>query len=123
MIEVRELRIGNYVGNNNRTLFVTGILGDKIYYESLKYFTEASNLHPILLTEEWLTKFGFEKTLLKFEGVVFLYNEWKFKVREGLVYTNIGMRSELKYVHQLQNLIFALTGKELVIKKEDLIGI
>ena len=77
-------------------------------------------LQPIPLTEEWLLKFGFEK-LSNFEEQ---YMEedyvWQIDVERspslllsnGIFHEdNYGVK--LEYVHQLQNLYFALTGKEL----------
>ena len=76
-----------------------------------------ANLFPILLTPEILVKCGFEKgretcylriesdygcEINMFEGKTFLQD-----VDGG----NIGV--EIKYLHQLQNLYFALTGEEL----------
>jgi len=72
---------------------------------------------PIPLTEEWLLKFGYK-----------LYHDYvwvndntdvlgridKFK---DDVARSIYPRLEIKYVHQLQNLYFALTGKELTYEK------
>jgi hypothetical protein len=80
---------------------------------------------PIPLTEEWLTKFGFTKHLTE--------------SNEGCSYFKIGvlslMRSdslsygcsfdpensnswftEIKYIHQLQNLYYALKSEELLVK-------
>ncbi len=72
------------------------------------------DLEPIPLEEEWLTRFGFEKTSHGFY-------RYPIEVRtNGPVVTMLGHKSSLrniglnpKYVHQLQNLYFALTGEEL----------
>jgi len=81
------------------------------------------NIEPIPLTEEWLLKFGFDKV-----------GEWMgidFNPRMGMRFYN-GNAAEcditqddkyiafkcgfIQYVHQLQNLYFALTGNELELK-------
>lgn len=77
------------------------------------------NYEPIRLTEEWLVRFGFECCDL--DEVYFLKdvdiqfwdhnNTFHFVSNHGLLNT------ELKYVHQLQNLYFALTGEDLVLKE------
>lgn len=74
---------------------------------------------PIPLTEEWLLKFGFEKA----GRTIKLKNFGKFIDMNGeLSFYPAGMLNSLlrhdllQYVHQLQNLYFALTGKELMIK-------
>ena len=73
-----------------------------------------NDIHPIPLTEEWLLKFGFTKEVLG----------WKHWNLDLYLYLDNGcFESEqlpmfiyLKYVHQLQNLYFALTNEELCIK-------
>lgn len=74
------------------------------------------NLEPIPLTEEWLLKFGFEKET----SHVSESHPWCDYVKEDVVislpYYEFNFESsaiEIKSVHQLQNLHFALTGKEL----------
>jgi len=80
---------------------------------------------PIPLTEEWLLKFGFEEDNYNyvmgvhqqiFSGLMeFDFNErlncWEFSIGSCNDLTRI------QYVHQLQNLYFALTGEELKIKE------
>jgi hypothetical protein len=89
---------------------------------------------PIPLTEEWLIKFGFEK--IKKESYVNGF-EFILKPDSDLEFNGIGHHGWLKgdrslvvntlcrgnyvcntvgYVHQLQNLYFALTGEELKAK-------
>lgn len=70
-------------------------------------------LQPIPLTEEWLIKFGF-----RLSGKWY-YNK-RIELNISLYYKNAtyGSNEEYtinypSYVHQLQNLIFALRGEEL----------
>jgi hypothetical protein len=85
----------------------------RIYVESDLNIETFSDFEPIPLTEEWLLKFGFEWknhglhkdnwVIRQFGGdwTIFLSNEkYNFDIK-------------LCYVHQLQNLYFALTGEEL----------
>lgn len=72
-------------------------------------------IKPIPLTEEWLLNFGFEKKSgSEFKNDRFIY---RFKQRdliiEGFEYDYNGILCYPEYVHQLQNLYFALTGEEL----------
>jgi len=71
---------------------------------------------PILLTEEWLLKFGFvysdysrcfenSSICVDKDGEVGTYDS-EYKVSEHT--------TTVKYVHQLQNLFYCLTGKELI---------
>lgn len=68
---------------------------------------------PIPLTEEWLLKFGFEPLgSSRFDFKIFTYYLY-----DGSFYNQSSRLSTIKYVHQLQNLYFALTGEELKIKE------
>lgn len=76
-------------------------------------------IKPIPLTEEWLLKFGFETSNridlgeLKPCYVIF---SLALMIRHNSFFIDwIGGNTELKYVHQLQNIYFALTGSELQI--------
>jgi hypothetical protein len=67
------------------------------------------DLEPIPLTEEWLIKLGAKKdkidnTYYLPELEIMLPNFFRYKT---------SMISRIDYVHQLQNLYFALTGEEL----------
>jgi hypothetical protein len=118
-MKAQELRIGNLVRNNLNgeilkpcDVLCDGINTDKI--EGLNY----GFIEPIPLTEEWLFKFGFERQ----------ENNWKTL---DLHFATIGWEKlagialsfekesiylpHIKYVHQLQNLYFALTNEELIL--------
>jgi hypothetical protein len=118
---VYELRIGNLVSKslksgNGRTLI------DKVgpqdivrIYENISHF----NYHPIEITKEWLLKFGFyqdhydddfTKYCIVFEDIelkFYIYYNGNKKICFGK------LTIMCKYVHQIQNLYFILTGKEL----------
>jgi hypothetical protein len=81
---------------------------------------------PIALTEDWLLKFGFKKKeRLPFFKITYLVNySLEINPDNGVVWLecmtathSVNPCVNIKYVHQLQNLYFALTGEELEIKK------
>ena len=87
-------------------------------------------IEPIPLTEEWLLQFGFEKDENKPFHFIRL-EEYNLQVMVNgfsgtldkdpywfcsIVGTNNQTTFNKMYVHQLQNLYFALTGEELTIK-------
>lgn len=118
MIDASELRIGNWIrkkdGSGN--FQVDGNIIAMLSHTPESEFEE----EYIPLTEEWLLKFGFIQHFKPYgsythEGAPIKANKFKgyFRVgvgrsTEGIVYPPI------KFVHQLQNLYFALTGKELL---------
>lgn len=131
MIQATELRIGNLVLYNDRVIEVEEVLygganrrGDGgIWYPQ-------EDLDGIPLTEKWLEKFGFKHHRITKDRNPILECEWMqlaisdFDQRSLLFWDNGLMSiedhyidlSHIKYVHQLQNLYFALTGEELTIK-------
>jgi hypothetical protein len=78
-------------------------------------------LEPIPLTAELLEKCGFEKDGIYPDGKSFVFNGKYYLTGTWFkVHTSCGtfkvLNENIEYLHQLQNLIFALTGKELEIK-------
>lgn len=76
-------------------------------------------LKPIPLTEEWLLRFGFLVTYKKAEWTIGAFRVCK-TFDADFVYPDWDINYiDLPYVHQLQNLYFALTGQELTIKEAE----
>lgn len=110
-MDPRELRIGNFV-LNSAGVQIEIQRHDFTIYDGLENIEDYS---PIPLTPEWIEKFGFERLFQKWvldgyiyfcEGLVWLECDCN-----GAKFTN-----DIIYVHQLQNLYFALTGTELQLK-------
>lgn len=72
-------------------------------------------LNPIPLTEEILLKCGscLDRAYYILTPVEMRYS---YKRKEFCVFFNTEVICCIKYLHQLQNLYFALTGKELEVK-------
>ena len=135
MLKANELRIGNLInwGVNIvpiRSIHTESVLKDNVSVyielnEKLQnYCLNITDIEPILLTEEWLLNFGFERHHADYSNDViyiknvpnnneFIWGVYPFELGSGFV---INKSKSLKYVHQLQNLYFALTGEELNIK-------
>mgnify|MGYP003463071804 FL=1 len=83
-----------------------------------KIDSKSFHFKPIPITEEWLLKFGFFKHNNAY--VLEKPNEnimnFKFSIWSDFTYNSSEFPVELKYVHQLQNLYFALTGTHLKLK-------
>lgn len=116
MIKPTELRIGNWVLINgepkqlNRKLFKHVVL-DGLGLESLK---------PIPLTEELLLECGFVLLDKDYDSQVFnIYklSNFTYNTSQNVFwFNNTYSFRQPKYLHQLQNLFFALTGEELTKK-------
>jgi len=126
MIQANELRIGNLVN-------ILHPISKKWNFERIKAKTIANiehnpnhdlivnNIEPIPLTPEILEKCGFERS----DNLYSMYrlqilNEWtafyinpKHSLCELSISKHGAVVKTCKYVHQLQNLYFALTGDEL----------
>ena len=121
-----ELRIGSIISDifseSTQPFTITKLLQNKCYYKpgsNAVYDCKYENLKPIPLTEEWLLKFGFQidETYVSEQNPYLDYI--KDEVRISMPYYSFefgdGAFMELKYVHQLQNLYFALTQRELTV--------
>jgi len=121
-MKANELRIGNYVRikEDDGSNVITRFYDDRKIWVNISEDASStfrfSELEPIPLTEEWLVKFGF--TLMKeteYTINTFELNGVRIWNKKGdftqLIYDTD--KIELKYVQELQNLYFALTGKEL----------
>jgi hypothetical protein len=110
MITANELRIENYYDHNGEVRKVTPSTIEEVWNAERQW------CKPIPLTEEWLRKFGFAKyDLSKNE---FVRNSFRvcLSVRDEFVFADWDFAYVvIQYVHQLQNLYFALTQTELTL--------
>jgi hypothetical protein len=114
-IKAEELRIGNFFypdvdGDAYAKITAKDIL--ELYSDPIDDYYKA-----LPLTEEWLIKFGFKKNSdngdLKGNDCYYTHKNFKRCISlPNFIYDGI----KIKYVHQLQNLYFALTGEELEVK-------
>lgn len=142
-IKPQELRIGNLVDRNG-IMEVLGIgannklvIYDHYNKERLPYGLDVESFKGIALTPEWLEKLGFNKNHCLRHDVMWRHPNDKKTVEELLHSCNFYWQDKkfvfievvndhgeygtfpighIKYVHQLQNLYFALTNTELIIK-------
>jgi hypothetical protein len=112
-MKAQELRIGNYLKKN-----VVVKIDAKIIFD---IWIEAEDYEPIPLTEEWLLKFGFVKEPRDSGEVAFCMSENDCNViiqdfGDGFlfIWELSFMGKPIKYVHELQNIYFALQGEELI---------
>lgn len=129
-MKVQELRIGNLVCPDDISV-VTAIRNNGfIDIETITspeddYCTKViEDISAIPLIEEWLIKFGFNRQENSKTLFIQVGNGLYIENEDGEISitpatwrgTTVTPLAEIKYVHQLQNLFFALTGEELTIK-------
>lgn len=135
-IRPNELRIGNYVyynGSHNELGIVSEVLKNGLHEVSpykiginhrIDIYYKVDALKPIKLTEEILLKCGFVSggakkwlflTLCKEDKKYIYLNPLGsgLAIEENSIENSLNI--EIKYLHQLQNLYFALTNEELTI--------
>jgi hypothetical protein len=139
-MKAQDLRIGNYVINWHGKECKVTFDHYLFHYDREQGFTEDWNSYkPIGLTEDWIKKFGFitmdaevdfMEYAKEFEEGSFrfsLYNDGGLNEANDYPFyiTTTGQmkgweteyKTEIKYVHQLQNLYYSLTGEELTINE------
>ncbi len=113
-MDPQELRIGNYYLSTKFKIAVRCTIQD--FYElcvrcdgaALTEGVIASVFEPILLTSAWLVKFKWEKAV----------NGWWdetecFSIKDGMFRIGTDEIVECKYVHQLQDIYYALQKEQL----------
>jgi hypothetical protein len=140
-MKANELRIGNYIadrGNkewqidhwesiNKLSAKSNATMCMGILMETHPMTEYVDYIKPIPLTEEWLLKFGFTHQYKTKKGQDFfdrsINSEFQLYVNLNDSRVSINKKyvgnvysKKIQYLHQLQNLYFALTGEELTIK-------
>jgi hypothetical protein len=120
-MKANELRTGNwYLSTKFQVPVICGV--DDFYEiytraDGSAEYTVDDIFQPLPLTEEWLLKFKWYKIMSLDKRFVFADIEYYSISADGSLYFNDAYTcTDIKYVHQLQNLYFALTGEELTIK-------
>lgn len=117
MLKAQELRIGNLVQSYADIIsveYVDKLLLKGVFHRDVIYNTSLQVKHckPIPLNEEWLLKLGFQKDRNGYFLGVLSFSETNSN--ELMICINdLPIQTICKYVHQLQNLYFSLTGVEL----------
>lgn len=112
-MKASELRIGNWLLFNDS--LVTIIPQHLIMLSDSRHWFRAK---PIPLTEKWLKDFGFVTPIQRhgvyIKGRLQIYGIMSYLIEEDTLRAHF-IPNKLEYVHQLQNLYFALTGEELAL--------
>ena len=121
-MKVNELRIGNWIKGPKGARYdgreFQWHIGEYIMCNEYSDFID--DIEPILLTEEWLLKMGFKPQGEGYSYTNLLLQDFResYSMFEWDSYNEVEVciKNDIKYIHQLQNLYFALTEEELEIK-------
>lgn len=117
-MKANELRIGNWINDNGYNSII-GVIDS--HYHAIQIsgsprMIALETIEPIPLTDEWVLRFGFKKDSMV--NITFFLKGFGYITipkNGNCIFRKEGIEVIIKYVHQLQNLYFALTGEELTI--------
>lgn len=136
MINANELRIGSRIrlflgiGDNGaeyREYIIEGIkldFGTTCILIDRAWLPLSNNFEGIPLTEDWFEKItekdfdfvGFGTRII-YQSIQFPAIKYEFTTNKACLYFNDEMINIFEFVHQWQNIHFALTGQELEVSK------
>ena len=133
MIDVNDLMCGNWVNDT--------VLGKVIVLNNLPYSMDLSHSEGIPVTVDMLKRIGFEeyedspleRNCYKYWDKEYRYkldvypdfcnSDRKFSIHIDNEYCETMGSGEFNYVHELQNLVRVITGRDLPITKEMIDGL
>lgn len=140
MVNVKDLMVGNFIKSPQGIVEVHNVLTDSViakYDKRGMYIFYTTDIEPIPVTKEILEKIGFKEDTAIVKFYRYWDKEYRYKLDVDEGYTNSGKMwsvhidngdcatigsGEFTYVHELQNLVRVITGRELTITKEMLYG-
>lgn len=118
-----ELRIGNFIGS---TKIDGGFIVGKISKSKINGHLTFDVIEPIPISIVWLNRFDIQVYDIMGGNIFLAFREiWSYDINFMLVDDVLKVSLygadwkkavQIKYVHQLQNLFFALMGEELTLK-------
>ena len=125
-MKANELRIGNLISKDSkifemRSIMPPGVkhnIGVRRLFDNEKFVVTDEFCSGVPLTKEWLLMFGFNKRCKDKKHSILEYyiNSFEIIDTSSIFYFHWPNTISIQYVHQLQNLYFALTGEELEVK-------
>lgn len=118
-LKANELRIGNYLNGKQGHVIITEIRENNIVkiHDNTSSFYVGTCLKPIQLTDEWLLNFDAIKICDEF-----IFDRFRLKYRSDYKFYYVTCRetnvyiTKVEYVHEWQNVVFALNNQELILK-------
>lgn len=122
-MEAKNFRIGNIVKQPNRIGKVEEIWREGVKIKGFHNAYDYEHTYPIPLTKEWLLKCGGKLIPVEEDNYEYIEIEMNGRNLSADCSNNFSTLENnnfkpIKYVHELQNLFFAITGQELELKTE-----
>jgi len=117
-MDASEFRINNLVSTLQGVFRVIGVFENTLaispFLTAEPFQVEYKDVIPILITEEWLLRFGFYKDELDdFRNVTRL--RISFHIDRFIFFCDNGLIRDVKYIHELQNIHHCFTSEELTL--------
>lgn len=114
-MKVQELRIGNYYQENG--VIYKSNINDLVGLTRMENAKRQSAMKGVLLTDEIISQLGFDNCERRSKFGAFYKDGW-YLIKEDDVYEFIPegsslILSKVRYLHELQNIFYALTKCEL----------
>lgn len=106
-LKSKDFRIGNFITVAGIVKEVWTLMDDNTINDETNFYVQA-----IPLTEEWLLKLGFIENSSCFKKGILSFRYYK-DIKFIPVIGDYVILNEIKYVHQVQNLVYSLSGEEL----------
>lgn len=123
-MDTKDFRIGNLLFDREGKLCRVEELNgmeNKIYAPAIVGGLTALPNIPIPITEEWLIRLGFYEEYKSQFTIKYTHSKSQFGYEwskaTGWHFRYYGQYIDCKYLHQLQNLFFTLTGDELKLNR------
>ncbi len=130
-MKIQELRIGNLVTFQGQVMRVLSLSENKVTVRDkhenhrITLIAHANDIKAIKITKNWALRLGFYKdsNMLFSKVTKSIVFTLKFDIKDDTFYAYEyrGLflpHIKVQHIHQLQNLLFTLTGKELEIKEK-----
>lgn len=125
-MNAKNYRVGNWVSQPHKVGKICEIWKNGIRIEGQNFGHDYAHTEPIKITEQWLIDFGFKKEdLIDNSGYYYTLELSDSKYcdlslssgdKNGYIEVTLFPYEDYfryKYVHELQNLFFAITGQEI----------
>jgi len=117
-MELKDLRLGNYIQDKSGNIKSVEALSSARGIE-VEGGIPLDIYEPVLLNCEWLLRLGFYACGSSWLHISEYFSDFDVQLMDDLYFLNsdgLPFSNGFTYVHQLQNLYYAMTGSELIVE-------